>query len=140
MRNKTLATLGLLALLAATSAFGQQRLRFDIPFEFHVGNVVMPAGQYNVDLSTSGRQDALSLASSGRRTGAYALTYRIGRDDAHSERSRLVFNKYGETYFLSEALPANGMGSALPKSKTERELPRSASLAPTSQVVLVARR
>jgi hypothetical protein len=35
MRNRSFATLGVLALLAAASAFGQSRLRYDIPFEFH---------------------------------------------------------------------------------------------------------
>ena len=34
MRNKSFAALGTLALLAAASAFGQQRLTVDIPFGF----------------------------------------------------------------------------------------------------------
>lgn len=36
--------------------------------------------------------------------------------------------------------PVGGVGNALPKSKTEREISRRASLAQTSRVVLLARR
>ena len=37
---------GLLALLAAGSAFGQQRLTADIPFEFRLADKVMPAAHF----------------------------------------------------------------------------------------------
>ena len=59
MRNRCFATLGLLTLLATTSAFGQ--LQADIPFEFHVGATVMPAGQYYVGQPSDNHRQLLSL-------------------------------------------------------------------------------
>ena len=68
------------------------------------------------------------------------LTHQVGSYSANNESSKLVFNKYGDKYFLASVWSANGVGGALPTSKTEHEAVISASLAPTSQVVLVARR
>ena len=63
MKNRSFATLGILALLAAASAFGQQKLRYDIPFEFHFPDAVMPAGQYDVDVAGNhGNTCCLSIA------------------------------------------------------------------------------
>jgi uncharacterized membrane protein len=67
MRNKSFATLGTLALLAAASAYSQDRLVFDIPFEFHFANTVMPAGHYDVDLSASYVRGLLSVGCHGCR-------------------------------------------------------------------------
>lgn len=141
MKNRTFATLGLLALLATTSAFGQSRQTADIPFEFRVGNTVMPAGQCEARQSASGVPNMLILKCwPGRGVVAVSiLTEKVGRYEARNE-AELVFHKYGETYFLSAVWPLSGVGSALPTSKSERETALRAALASTSQVVLLARR
>jgi hypothetical protein len=140
MRNRTFATLGLLALLATASAFGQQhRGVFDIPFEFSIGGKVMPAGQYEVTQPTGLR--SMELTCSACKAGALFVTHPAGSYDASINESRLVFNRYGDRYFLSSvSWPGSGMASALPASRIERDLALEASLAPKSKVVLVARR
>ena len=139
MRNKSFATLGILGLLATASAFGQS-LRADIPFEFHVGDIVMPAGQYDVNLPAIGGPDRLYLTCYKCRATTSAATLKIGDLDAHTVKGRLKFNRYGDTYFLSEAWSRySGVGSVLQKSKTEREAARRASLTPTTEVVLARR-
>ena len=147
MRNKSFATLGTLALLAAASAFGQQSVPFDIPFEFHLANTVMPAGHYDVDLSAINTRGLLSVGCHGCRVRPMALTYGVGGGNDTPTNGRLVFNKYGDTYFLSEVWSSGyAQGSALYKSKTERELARTtaktARVTPAAQtsVVLLARR
>lgn len=126
MRKRSFATLGILALLAAFSAFGQEKLLVDIPFEFHVANVVLPAGQYNVDPSGRNIHNLLSLDCYACGTQAIALTFPVGGGTSVPTEGRLVFNKYGETYFLSEVwTPGNAYGRALSESKTERELARA---------------
>ena len=102
MKNRSFATLGILALLAAGSAFGQQKLRVDIPFEFHFSNTVMPAGQYTVDADSRNARDLLFLDCFACRAQAVALTYGIGGGTNLPTEGRLVFTKYGDTYFLSE--------------------------------------
>ena len=126
MRNRSFATLGVLALLATASAFGQSRLRFDIPFEFHVLNTVMPAGQYDVNAAFNDMQNVLSVECSACRAHGYIVTYGIGGGTDVPDEGRLVFNKYGDTYYLSEVwTPGNSQGEAVAKSKTEREIART---------------
>src|SRR5271157_1209804 len=126
MRKRSFATLGILAWLAAFSAFGQEKLRVDIPFEFHVANAVLPAGQYNVDPSGRNIPNLMTLDCDACGTQATALTFSAGGGASIPTEGRLVFNKYGETYFLSEVwTPGNAYGRALSESKTERELART---------------
>ncbi|MGO9240586.1 MAG: hypothetical protein ACLQBJ_07215 [Bryobacteraceae bacterium] len=141
MKNKAFATLGLLTLLATVSAFGQSGPTANIPFEFHVGNTVMPAGQYEVLQNAYRMPDVLVLQCGAGKSlvTVSILTHKVGNYEARNE-GKLVFNKYGETYFLSAVWPASGAGSALPTSKSERETTLRAALPPTTQVVLLARR
>jgi ribosomal protein L33 len=102
MKKRSFATLGVLALLAAASAFGQTTLRFDIPFEFHFLDKVMPAGQYDVNVAANNVRHLLSLECYACRSHVYSTTFGIGGGGNPLNEGRLVFNKYGETYFLSE--------------------------------------
>jgi len=146
MRKRSFATLGILAWLAAFSAFGQEKLRVDIPFEFHVANAVMPAGQYYVDQSGRNIRNLLILDCYACGAQAVALTFPAGGGSYVPTEGRLVFNKYGETYFLSEVwTPGNNFGMALSESRTERELARTtlshARIAlPVRKTVTLARR
>jgi hypothetical protein len=126
MKKRSFATLGTLLLLAAASAFGQQRVRYDIPFEFHFMDTVMPAGQYDVDVATHNVRHLLSLECYVCRTHAITATFGIGGGGNPPSEGRLVFNKYGETYFLSEVwTPGDLQGGGLSKSKTESESARA---------------
>ena len=137
MRNRTFATLGILALLAAASAFGQQKLRVDIPFEFHFADVVMPAGQYDVDTQARNVLNLLSFDCYDCRVHSIAVPYAIGGGKDAPTEGRLVFNKLGDTYFFAEVwVPNHPQGMALSKSKTERELARVILPARSSQVIL----
>ena len=128
-------------MLAAASAFGQQKLRVDIPFEFHVADAVLPAGQYDVDRDGRGMHNLLSLDCFACGSRAIALTYQIGGGDDVSDQGRLVFNKYGDTYFLSEVwVPGYAQGGVLNRSTGEQELARATVSARTSRVVTIARR
>jgi hypothetical protein len=137
MRNRTFATLGILALFAAASAFGQQKLRVDIPFEFHFADIVMPAGQYEVDTQARNVLNLLSFDCYDCRVHAIAVPYAIGGGDNAPTEGRLVFDKLGDTYFFAEVwVPGHTQGMALSKSKTERELARVIRPARSSQVIL----
>ena len=126
MKKRSFATLGVLALLAAGSAFGQTTLRFDIPFEFHFLDKVMPAGQYDVNVATNNVRHLLSLECYACRSHVYSTTFGIGGGGNPPDEGRLVFNKYGETYFLSEVwTPGELEGGGLSKSKTESEAARA---------------
>jgi hypothetical protein len=69
MRIRSFTTLSTLALLAAASAYGQQALRVDIPFEFTVARTVMPAGHCD---------------GIGAPQGSGAVKTKTGRDTARA--------------------------------------------------------
>lgn len=125
MRNRSFATLGTLALLTAASAFGQQALTVDVPFEFNLGDKAMPAGHYDVT-HTSG---VLHISCFTCGAGAMSVISNIGNGNGISQdtQSRLVFSKYGDKYFLSEVWASFGdeWAAGLPKSRTEREMART---------------
>ena len=147
MRKSSFAALGVLVLLAAVSAFGQQRLRYDIPFEFHFGDKVVPAGQYGVTWAANNVQHLLSIEGRDSGVHGYAVTFPVGGGTNRPDEGRLVFNKYGDTYFLSEVwAPGYAQGGAISKSKTEREISRISpaavrvALAAGSSHVIMAKR
>jgi hypothetical protein len=66
----------------------------------------------------------MSLECYACRTAARTVTF--GVSGSSSDEARLVFNKYGDTYFLSEVwTPGQSQGGGLSKSKTEREIASS---------------
>jgi hypothetical protein len=123
MRNKSFAALGTLALLAAASAFGQQRLTVDIPFEFSLANKIMPAGHYDIT-RTSG---LVLVRSYTARAAAFSQSNNLGGGIGENLQSRVTFNKYGDKYFLAEVWtsPRTAYGAGLVKSRTEREIARA---------------
>jgi len=94
-------------------------LHVNIPFEFHVGDQVLPAGSYMVFLRSG---SALTI-SDGKGQAAVRLTNAISQADHRKGRdSLLVFMVYGDRYFLNE-VRWEGYKDArsLLKSKTEIE-------------------
>ena len=123
MTNKSFATLGTLALFAAASAFGQTNLTADIPFEFSFANTVMPSGHYDLTHSPS------LLVVRGFTSGAagMSVTNNINVGTNGGTESRMVFNRYGDKYFLAEAWsgPGHEWEVSVSQSKTEREIART---------------
>jgi hypothetical protein len=140
MKKRTFATLGTLALLAAASAFGQQKTRVNVPFEFHVSDVVLPAGEYEVSVGANNMDSLVSVDCSANQAQAIASTFPIGGGADALIEGRLVFNKYGETYFLSQVWsPGYSQGRAINKSKTENEIVRDTRSDKKKQVILAMR-
>jgi hypothetical protein len=68
------------------------------------------------------------------------VTIPIGGGTEVPSEGRVVFNRYGDTYFFAEVwVPGRTQGMALSKSKTERELARVTLPARSSQVILASR-
>jgi hypothetical protein len=121
-----LAMLFMLAFVAtATSANAQslQRQVADIPFDFHVGENTLPAGQYEV-MSTSAAREAIRVRSTENGNVAIRLTntaYKL----RPAKKGVLVFHRYGNRYFLSEVWTAGqSTGRQLLKSSREKTIQR----------------
>ena len=130
----------LMAAAAAPMAAQITTLTANIPFEFVVAGKTMPAGAYEVWKSPT--SEMVMLRGINQRTSALSL---VSHGDVESRNpaadTRLVFNRYGDRYFLHEIV--NGYGSlalTLPESRAEREMAKVATLQPTEVLAVLARR
>jgi len=126
MTRRTLAVFAVVAFLAATAGYSQStaRLVASIPFDFYVGSNSLPAGEYEVKPGVA--SGALMFRSIEQNAAVIALTNSKQASRTPKE-AKLVFHRYGSTYFLSEIWhPNTDRGYELRKSKTEREMARNA--------------
>ena len=134
MKKQLLINIGV-ALFAATTIYAQssQKLIVAVPFDFTVGNTMLQAGAYTVNLGLAPSTIALRSAD-GRAAemivshAAVALT--------PTKNAKLVFNRYGDRYFLRQVWNVtSSIGREVPKSARERELAQNVS-PPSREVVL----
>ena len=112
-------TLAMASALAA-SAQNSRSLVVNIPFDFNVAGKSMPAGDYIVSRSNTNDQTILNRRDG--KANAIVLTKTLQARDRQSE-SRLVFNRYGEHYFLSSVWTSGEkLGRELYKSRQERAI------------------
>jgi hypothetical protein len=106
--------LGGLVLLGAGSANAQESLRATIPFDFKVGQVTLPAGQYSLGYEGVHTPSVLAVRSDDGRHSALVLTEPIDTK-APTRGARLVFDREGDTYKLSEIFaPSARVGMEIP--------------------------
>ena len=111
----------IVVVLSTVAAFGQSvNVRADVPFNFVVKGITLPAGQYSI-LSMSDSNRVLSVRM-GNKPMAVLGTNSIESQTA-SDKTKLIFHRYGSEYFLAEVwLAGNSRGSELPKTHREKEL------------------
>ena len=104
---------------AASSAVGQTKagdVVVDVPFVFSVAGHTLPAGHYIVAAEGT---DLIRIFNPQTR-GLFLPTHSGMR--GKSDGSKLVFHRYGETYFLSSVwITGNTFGKELFRSSAERE-------------------
>ena len=131
-----LTTLGFAGLVCSAMLRGQD-LRTEVatvPFAFHVGTAVMPAGTYSAVQSATPTVVRLQNRATGRSVLASASIPTSGKGG----QSKLAFRCYDHRCFLAEIWYADEPnGHALHKSSTERELRASG---PAPQLTYVAMR
>ncbi|HKC65175.1 MAG TPA: hypothetical protein VKB86_16150 [Pyrinomonadaceae bacterium] len=119
--------LGLFAILAIGSVHAQTRkeMTANIPFSFNVGEKSFPAGEYNVTrLNPASDKAVIAIKSEDGRLSRIALTIPV-QASRTQERARLVFNHYGDQYYLAQVwTPADDTGLQLLQSKTEQTVAR----------------
>ena len=95
----------------------------DIPFDFAVSGKTLPAGDYYLQRSTEGAQVVTQLRSRDKDNGVYLRqTHPVQGNEIQAD-SKLVFNKYGNQYFLSQVwISGRSSGAELTRSTRERLL------------------
>jgi hypothetical protein len=110
------------ALLVASAAIAQSApgdVLVNVPFSFVVGKHQMQPGRYQVTPLANG-----FLRMFDKENPANQLFLPVHSVESRSSKgARLVFHRYGATYFLAQVWNGNGdIGRELPKSKAEKEI------------------
>ena len=126
---QVLNVLTLVAWLMVPATHAQSiMLKADIPFKFTVGDTQLPSGEYFVKKLHPGVIQVQGKSS--------AIVMTTGADGGNTSGvSKLVFNRYGDQYFLSR-IWAPGMGHELRKSRLEREVAQRLSNGGTTVIAV----
>jgi hypothetical protein len=117
---KQFAGVVIFAALACTGLHAQSlNLRATIPFDFHAGDKLMPAGEYVVH-----NQGPVVFVSGADRSSPHTLLMTNGAARrASSPPAGLTFNHYGSEYFLETIWsPSVGDGRKTIQTSREKEL------------------
>ena len=134
MKTNLLRT-SIAAVLAAAAAFAQisTPVQANVPFDFIVAGQTMHAGPYTVKQATPAV--LIVKAADGK---ANAAVMGVGMHSLFSQEGcRLVFHRYGNTYFLSEIWSSGSDGQKLPETRREREM--AARVTPPNTVIVAMR-
>jgi hypothetical protein len=106
-------------------------LEVNIPFQFHAGNAKLPAGEYRIHVLDDSDLTVMEIIS---LDGSTSALFQVQQAEANTEpaKSELIFNKYGNRYFLAKLFDAgNPAGSELVKSTYEKNIGQTAMEAQT---------
>jgi hypothetical protein len=106
-------------MFTATGAYAQSFAKADVPFAFNVGAAQLPAGTYEIKtLGQGGNQ--IMIQNDETRAAAVSIARREG---SRTAESKLVFDRIGNQYFLTQVWRGlAGGGLIVPTSKHEQEL------------------
>ena len=130
---RVLIALTLFAVLMVPATQAQSIiLQAEIPFDFAVGNNLLPAGEYQVKPAT---EKVILIQSQEARSSALAMTIKVHAGKT-SDVTKLVFNRYGEQYFLSKIWTrSSDTGRELTKCRLEREVAAQSRVKPAATTV-----
>lgn len=123
--------------LAGTSFAQSNGVRATVPFDFTVGNRLLPSGTYTIQ-KQSKSPNVIVIRSHDKPIATLSLVSPDGNKSPNG--GKLLFHKYGGQYFLSEILCDRAdMNVAISPSKTEKRAQlQQATLNSSSQTVVAA--
>ncbi len=111
------------ALLTLAVAFSSaQTVRVNIPFDFSAAGSSLAAGEYTVE-GRGPTDQVLQMCNLEQHRCVFVIASQVA-SKAQNDTEKLVFNRYGDQYFLSE-ISSPSLIRTLPKSRDERQLAES---------------
>ncbi len=115
---------GMLLLSPAPGGQMDHQFTMQVPFDFVAGNHQFSAGDYTI---TSDTATGTVRVRGGDEGSTIVLgTYSAG-ENREGARAKLIFNQYGNHFFLSQVWPAGATGRGLSKSRQEVEMAKAVS-------------
>jgi hypothetical protein len=136
-RITTIALLTLASFVTVGSISAQERaVRANVPFDFTVGNKLVPAGTYTISSESVRSPNVVVIRNGDQRIAIMSSAFAA---DNQSKQSVLVFTRHGDQYFLHEILcSSRDMNLQLPASKAEKRAQTQEASLSTGNQVLVA--
>lgn len=107
-------------------------IRVTIPFDFMVGDDLIPAGEYNITRAINGRPEVLVFRSRDGEAVTTVATHGVSQLEA-PDTNLLIFHRVGDRHFLSRIwMQGNNVGRELATSDEEM----SAKIGSDEEVVL----
>jgi len=100
-------------------------IKIKIPFDYTAGNKNLSAGKYSIGRIFEGV--FVIRSEDGKFAGL--VTALCGVQSRSNSQPKLVFNRYGDEYFLSQIWLDSSTGSQMHKSKAERRADANTRLA-----------
>jgi len=135
MNRKLFVAAIVIAMALALNANAQNKARANVPFDFIVGDKVLPAATYDIS-----EVNANAIAIRAHRSAESAMVQFQPADGKHHMQAKLVFHKYGDRYFLYQIWDADSVGLQVRESKLEKEQALADNQASAPQEVVVALR
>jgi hypothetical protein len=140
MKNitKVFALASLLVLFTFSSALAQsdRQTIIYIPFNFSVGEKSFNAGKYIIERNRKDSDTVWVIKRKDNVGSALMLTQSV-RANEPAEATRLVFNRYGDQYFLSEFwTPGSNTGREVQISDREKALDKALATTRTEHVLI----
>ena len=122
--------------LLTTNAFGQvvKTANANVAFDFQIGDRLYPAGQYRIESINRQSDNILRIRGLGDANKNQLIVAALA-NAGKGKTPRLVFRKYGETYFLSEIfLDTEQWGYSIRPSRRQREKEKNLALATLERI------
>jgi len=134
-RINAIALLAIANFAMAGTSFAQSNgVRATIPFDFTVGNKLLPAGTYTIKEQS---EHVIMIQNQDKPIAVLSLV--DGDSNKSPNGGKLKFHRYGSQYFLTEILcDRANMNLEVPTSKTEKRTAQQEAKLGTRGETLVA--
>ena len=123
--------------LGSTGLYAQSKVEANIPFDFTVKGKTMPAGRYQLARNLSA-PDTIEISNVSGGRSVLVVTYKALTAQPGAEAPRIVFNQYGNRYFLSELWTSDGTERRVTPAKMEQELKASTTPKKAPRITVAA--
>jgi hypothetical protein len=141
MKYKMIPAVAAFGLFLAPLAHAQvnKPIQGKVPFNFQVGNTALPAGSYRISSEISSPKILAIQSLDEKATKILSVSSGL-QSYSENRQSKLVFHRYGSTYFLAEVWQGSDEkgGLKLQPSKAERVKAREMAAAATPHNVELA--
>jgi hypothetical protein len=97
-------------------------LEANIPFQFHVGDTKLPAGKYVIHMLDQTDLTVMEISGADGSTSAL-FGVRYAEAKSAPAKGELIFNKYGDRYFLARVFDEGSpSGATVDKSRYEKQI------------------